>query len=110
MRSSRVTAPEAADPLGKNLRPATLKVRTTVQGNQFTLTSSGIQRMDVWLSSKLLDPTRTIQVRINGSLTYRGLPAANDLGPMLEDVRVRGDRQQLYFLKIAADGPRTKIR
>ncbi|WP_435022234.1 alpha/beta hydrolase [Tundrisphaera sp. TA3] len=106
----RVTAPEAADPLGKNLRPATLKVRTTVQGNQLTLTTSGIQRMDVWLSSKLLDPNRTIQVRINGSLIYRGQPAANDLAPMLEDVRVRGDRQQLYFLKIAADGPRTRIR
>ena len=35
---------------------------------------------------------------------------ACDLAPMLEDVRVRGDRQQLFFFKIAADGPRTKIR
>ena len=106
----RATAPEATDPFGKNLNPATIKMRSSVSGNQFTLTTSGLARMDVWLSSKLINPDKPILVKINTNIVYRSQPAANDLAPMLEDVRIRGDRQQLYFLKVAADGPRTKIR
>ncbi len=94
----RATAPEAADPLGKNLRPATLKMRSSAQANSITLTTSGIARLDVWVSPKLIDFKRKLTIQLNGRPFYSGL-VKQDFAPMLEDLRIRGDRQQLYYFK-----------
>ena len=62
---------------------------------------TGIKQLDVWVSPKLIDFKKKLEVRINGKTYFKGL-AKLDLEPMLEDLRLRGDRQQLYWLKVPA--------
>ena len=99
----RTTTPETADPLGKNIKPATIKFRTSTQGNLLNLTTSGISRLDVWVSPKLIDFKRKIEVRQNNQTLYKG-QAKPDFALMLEDLRIRGDRQQLYHFKVGMGG------
>ena len=96
----RSTAPEAVEPFGANLKPATLSMKTSSVSNLINITSAGVA-VDVWLSPKLIDFKRKFEVRINGKARYKGL-AKPELGPLLEDVRIRGDRQQIYWMKVAA--------
>ncbi len=105
----RTTTPEAADPFGKNIKPATIKLRTSVQGNLLNLTTSGINRFDVWVSPKLIDFKRKMEIRQNNQVVYRG-QVKPDFALMLEDLRTRGDRQQLYHWKVAVGGPKPKGR
>jgi pimeloyl-ACP methyl ester carboxylesterase len=99
----RATAPEAVDVLGQNLRPATLKMKTSSISNLVDLQLDGVTQVDIWLSPKLVDFKRKFEVRINRNRkpTYKGQPTL-ELKPMLEDLRIRGDRQQLYWFKIEA--------
>ncbi len=97
----RTMPPEAVDPFGKNLNPATLKMTSSSLSNLLRFETSGIGRPDVWLSPKLLDFSRKLEVRINGKTFYKG-PARFDLEPLLEDLRLRGDRQQTYWMKLSA--------
>jgi hypothetical protein len=56
--------------------------------------------MDVWLNPKLIDFKKRFEVRINGkSLKQTAKPSP---GPLLEDLRLRGDRQQVYWVKVSA--------
>jgi acetyl esterase/lipase len=103
--TGRVVSPEAVDPLGKNLRPATIQLRTSTQGNLLNLTTSGIAQMDVWVSPKLIDPKRKLEVRVNGTSIYKTLPKL-DFAPLLDDQRNRADRQQPYFFKASTGGAR----
>jgi acetyl esterase/lipase len=96
----RTTAPEAADPAGKNLKPATLKFKSSTLSNLYMLQVNGINRLDVWLSPKLIDFKKRFEVRINGKPLK--LAAKPSPGPLLEDLRIRGDRQQVYWLKVPA--------
>jgi dienelactone hydrolase len=105
----RTTAPEAADPLGKNLKPATIRLRTSAQANLLNITTSGINRVDVWLSPRLIDFKRKAEVRLNEKVIYRGQPG-NDFADLLNDLRVRGDRQQLYYFKVPTGGPKGRGR
>ncbi len=107
----RSTSPEAADPLGKNLRPATLKMRSSAQANSITLTTQGITRLDVWVSPKLIDFKKKLTIRVNDRPFFAGL-VKQEFAPMLEDLRVRGDRQQLYYFKATQGqaGPRPRGR
>ena len=51
----RTTAPEAVDVPGQNLTPATLKMKSSVQGNLLNLRVLGVKRLDVWVNPKLID-------------------------------------------------------
>jgi len=86
-------------------------MRTSTQGNLLNITTSGINRLDVWVSPRLIDFKKKMEVRLNEKPLFRGL-AKLDFAPMLEDLRVRGDRQQLYYFKVSNYGatPRTKGR
>ncbi|MDG3004302.1 PHB depolymerase family esterase [Paludisphaera mucosa] len=95
----RTTAAEAVEPLGRNLNPATLKMRTSSLSNLVDLTVSGVDKLDVWLNPKLVDFKRKLEVRVNRKALYKGQPKL-DLRPMLEDLRLRGDRGQMYWVKI----------
>ncbi len=97
----RTMAPEAVDPFGKNLNPATIKMTSSSLSNNLRLETNGVKRLDVWVSPKLIDFNKKFEVRINNRTFFKGL-AKPDLGPLLEDLRIRGDRQQLYWLKISA--------
>ncbi|WP_165252650.1 PHB depolymerase family esterase [Paludisphaera soli] len=95
----RTTSAEAVDPLGRNLNPATLKMRTSTLSNLVDLTVSGVGRLDVWLSPELVDFKRKLEVRVNRKALYKGQPKL-EFRPMLEDLRIRGDRGQMYWVKI----------
>jgi hypothetical protein len=97
----RTTAPEAVEPLGKNLNPATIKMRSSSLSNLLNITTTGVRRLDVWVNPKLIDFKKRMEVRVNGKAFFRGVAKPN-LEPLLEDLRIRGDRQQIYWLKVSA--------
>jgi len=98
----RVTAPEAAEILGQNLNPATIKMRSSKPSNLISLEIKGIKRLDVWLSPKLFDFKRKPEIRINGRSLARQGRIKPDAESMLEDLRMRGDRQQIYWYRFSA--------
>jgi hypothetical protein len=95
----RTTAAEAAEILGQNLNPATIKMRSSSQSNLIDLQVNGIKRLDVWLSPKLIDFKRRPDIRINRRSYSRSARVKPDLESMLEDLRLRGDRQQIYWYR-----------
>jgi pimeloyl-ACP methyl ester carboxylesterase len=99
----RTTAPEAVEMLGQNLSPAKLTVNTSGIGNLVNLKTAGIdrRRIDVWLSPKIIDFKRRFEVRINDRPRFKGAVKLT-LDSLLEDLRLRGDRQQIYWLKVPA--------
>jgi dienelactone hydrolase len=108
----RSTSPEAADPLGKNLKPATIRMRTSATGNLIMLTTSGVTRLDVWVSPKLIDFKKKFEVRLNERAIYKSPSTLTklDYTDMLNDLRVRGDRQQLYYFKVPTGMPKGRGR
>jgi hypothetical protein len=50
----------------------------------------------VWLSPELLDFTQPATVTVDGRTLHRG-PVVPDLTLLLEDVRLRGDRQHPFW-------------
>jgi pimeloyl-ACP methyl ester carboxylesterase len=97
----RTTAPEAVEPLGNNLNPASIKMTSSSLSNLLNLTINGVKRLDVWVSPKLIDFKKRMEVRINGKTFFKAVAKPN-LAPLLEDLRIRGDRQQVYWLKVSA--------
>ncbi|OJW19241.1 MAG: hypothetical protein BGO49_12155 [Planctomycetales bacterium 71-10] len=97
----RTTAPEAVDPLGRNLNPATIKLKTSSLSNLIDVTVSGITRLDVWAGPDLVDFKRKLEVRVNRKPVLKAQPPL-EFRPMLEDLRIRGDRGQMYWVKIEA--------
>jgi hypothetical protein len=91
------TDPAAAEMLGQNLNPASIKF-TSNSNNIIRLTVKGVRHLDVWLSPMLVDFKRKIDIKINGGGSRRVDPKL-DFEPMLEDLRVRGDRQQIYWYR-----------
>ena len=97
----RTTAPEAVEPMGKNLRPASIEMTSSKASNLLKFTTKGLAAFDLWVSPKLIDFRKRIEIQVNNRKPslFRGV-AKPDLGPMLEDLRVRGDRQQIYWMKV----------
>lgn len=92
--------PEAADVQGVKIHTAKITYRTSSLSNLINVTVAGVNRLDVWVSPKIIDFKRKMEVRINGKSYYKGL-AKPDFAPMLTDLRYRGDRQQTYWLKVS---------
>ena len=97
----RITAPEAAEVLGQNLNPAAIEMKSSPQSNLIKLEVGGVKSLDIWLSPKLIDFKRRLEVRIQDRPYFKG-QVKLQCEPMLEDLRVRGDRQQLYWYRISA--------
>jgi pimeloyl-ACP methyl ester carboxylesterase len=101
---NRSLPPEAIDGLGKNLKPASIsgKINTTL--NRLDITTYGVPKVDIWVPLAGLDFTKKLQVRLDtGSRTqmlHKEIPK-RDFEPMLQDLRVRGDRKQLFGLKVS---------
>ncbi len=98
----RATPPDQADNLGKNLKPATLKVSYRSLANLLDIETSGLARIDAWLAPPHLDLSKRLEIRINGRTAFKGVPTV-DPESFLEDLRIRGDRSQVYFLRYAAN-------
>ena len=97
----RTTAPEAAEVLGQNLNPASIEMKSSSLSNLIRLEVSGIKSLDVWLSPKLIDFKRRMEMRIQDRPYFKG-QVKLECEPMLEDFRIRGDRQQIYWHRISA--------
>jgi pimeloyl-ACP methyl ester carboxylesterase len=99
--AGRTTAPEAVEMLGNNLKPATIEMKSSTISNLIRLDVKGVSSLDVWLSPKLIDFSRKADIRINGKPYSRQAKIKLDMEPMLDDLRVRGDRKQLYWHRIS---------
>ncbi len=94
----RTTSPAAAEPTGKNLNPASIKMKSSSLSNLLNFTIQGLKRYDIWVSPALIDFKKKFEIRINGKTRFKGA-APLSLEPLLEDLRIRADRQQTYWLK-----------
>jgi acetyl esterase/lipase len=99
----RTPAPETVDALGSKLDPATLSCKTNETINLLSLTVSGINALDLWLDPEYINFDERVQIRINGKRYVNDL-VKPDLGALLEDVRLRGDRSQLYWARLSLGG------
>jgi pimeloyl-ACP methyl ester carboxylesterase len=99
--AGRTTAPEAVEMLGNNLKPALIEMKSSAISNLVRLDVKGISSLDIWLSPKLIDFTRKADIRINGKPYSRQAKIKLEMEPMLDDLRVRGDRKQLYWHRIS---------
>ena len=81
-------------PPGSGYRSATIEARLT-PGNTISV-RSGSARTVVWLSPELVDFTKSLTVTIDGQRAFRGVPQA-DLWTLLEDLRLRADRQHPFW-------------
>jgi dienelactone hydrolase len=99
--NGRTTEPDAVDPLGKNLNPARVELKIGVNSNLVNLKTAGVRRLYVWLGPAEVDFSKRVELRVNDGPkpVYRAVPPVS-FGPMLDDLRIRGDRQQMYALKI----------
>ena len=103
----RVKPPEQVDPLGKNLKPAKVSRRDRTLANLLDLETSGVDQIDLWLGPPNLDVNERFEIRINGKSAFRGRTPL-DLSTYLEDLRLRGDREQSYWLKYSATVGRSR--
>ncbi|MFO0957029.1 MAG: alpha/beta hydrolase [Isosphaeraceae bacterium] len=97
----RTIEPEAADMLGNNIpRPPNIEVTISPLANLVQIKTDGIKRLDYWVGPEALDFSKRMEVRVNGKAMLKG-NARPELADFLEDLRVRADRQQTYWLKVA---------
>jgi dienelactone hydrolase len=100
----RTITPEAVDvlgnPLGKTIKPAKIGYRANNVLNKLVVETSGVSSLDVWVSPLTLELDQKVEVQVNGRTFFKAVPDLADLGPFLEDLRIRGDRQQSYWLKV----------
>lgn len=52
-------------------------VQASVSGTTVTVTTSGAQGVRVYLDPRLIDPTASLTVRLNGSVLFQGVPQAS---------------------------------
>ncbi len=76
---------------------------TSNLSNHVRLKVDGVNRLDVWLSPKIVDFKRTFELSIQERRYFKG-QIKLEFEPILEDLRIRGDRQQLYWHRISAGG------
>lgn len=86
-------------PPAAGYRSATIEAKLT-PGNTISV-RSGAARTVVWLSPELVDFTKPLTVSIDGQRAFRGVPQA-DLQTLLEDLRLRVDRQHPFWQAIQA--------
>jgi hypothetical protein len=89
----------------RGVTPATLTGRIDPQANEVFLTASGVGRVTLWLGRTsggrtMVDFDRPLTVRANLQPVWINRKAAPSLAVLLEDLRDRGDRQQLFLAKI----------
>lgn len=96
----RTATAELAHPLGENLKPARLSYRARNLANLYDVTISGVRRLDIWIAPQYVDFGKRFEVRVNGKSRAKGQPKPQ-LDAFLEDLRLRGDRSQVYWLKVS---------
>lgn len=95
----RSLTPSGVDPMGENLRPASIKARFLPASNQVQIVSDGVRAMDVWMSPRQFDFTRKMEIKLGGRTRFKGDPAVS-WTEFLDDLAARGDTRQTYFMKV----------
>ena len=85
---------------GKKMRPGQIDGRLNGIANSVTVTISGAKQADVWLGPGMVEFNRPITVHVNRD-EVSGKSIRPDLGVLLEDFRVRSDRQKLFYAKVS---------
>ena len=88
---------------GANLKPATIEFSMSSISNLVKLQTQGVRQLDVWVHPKHFDFSKKLEIRINGKARFKDIPP-NNPRPLLEDLRVRGDREQAYWFKLSIGG------
>lgn len=84
----------------KGVTPKPLKLSARITpGNSIIIQSAG-QRHTVWLNPKLIDFDQRVQVRVRDRQVFNDF-LRPDLETLLEDLRLRGDRQQLFTVQLS---------
>ncbi|REJ74590.1 MAG: hypothetical protein DWQ34_12490 [Planctomycetota bacterium] len=92
----KLAEPIIWDPPDQRRRPFTITGKLT-PGNDVVVTHSA-DSMNIWLSPQMIDFDARLRVR-NRGVVFNGF-VNPELADLLEDLRVRGDRQRLYWLKL----------
>jgi predicted esterase len=84
----------------KKMKPGTIEGKIVGTANSIQLTISGAKKADLWISPGMVDLTQPVTVRVN---SQKGNPkmVPLDLEALLEDFRVRADRQKLFYAKMS---------
>lgn len=61
--------------------------------------SSAARKHTIWLSPDMLDFEKRVRVTVNGTSKFNGF-VESDIGMILEDLRIRGDRQKVFEARI----------
>ena len=83
--------------IGERKRPVQLTARAS-PGNTVTISGTGRQTT-VWLAPGLVDYDRRVTIRISGRQRFNDF-IEPDLRTILEDFRLRGDRQKVYWNRL----------
>jgi predicted esterase len=81
---------------GKQVRPAETKAAVNT-ANGISV-NSPCEKVTVWLSPELISFENNLKVTINRRLAQRNVQPSN--ATLLEDVRIRGDRQHPFWAKV----------
>jgi pimeloyl-ACP methyl ester carboxylesterase len=95
----RAVSPSAVHPLGKDLKPASIDFADRQGANLLDLTVTGLQEFDMWVGPRMVDFSKRFEVRVNRRTAFRAL-AKLDIESYLEDLRLRGDKQQDYWMRV----------
>lgn len=101
-QTGRAPNPAAVSPDGSNLKPAKLGAQWAPGPGLLRITAEGVAGLDVWVPPPFLAESSNIEIRVNNRALFKGRPG-DDPQPMLEDFRVRGDRQQYYWHKFSTN-------
>jgi pimeloyl-ACP methyl ester carboxylesterase len=82
------------------LTPAMLQA-SIFSDNKIYVRTTGVNQVTVWLGPSMIDFNKKVTLRINGR-DSRPIQVRPSLEIMLDDFFQRGDRQQLYFARVAA--------
>jgi hypothetical protein len=83
--------------------PATLQA--SLREGSINVTVRNLKQVSVWLTRDMIDFTKPLTVRVNGSIRWNNRRVTPSLVTMLEDLYVRADRQRLYWAKLDFDRP-----
>lgn len=78
-------------------RPMPLTARVSA-GNTVQVTS-GADRTTIWLSPEFVDFEQRVKIQVNRRQRFNDF-LRPDIGALLEDLRLRGDRQKLYTVRM----------
>lgn len=84
---------------GQGIVPAEMK--GDIQGNRVIVDTMGVRKVSVWLAANMIDWSQPVSVSVKSNpYPWKARVIEQDLGVLLEDYWVRGDRRMLYLARL----------